>query len=144
MTRLGDIPVRIELPERTVLKGDTGGLGGAIDAVLSEIASLLDRLAQDDEQSLIDLRSLPLSDADRDALKAVLGDGEVQATLAAQGLSTARETGVAGVWWLEHRDAAGELIADLLEVARFPQILSSVPDDIRDAAQSLRLRARFQ
>jgi len=144
MSRLGDIPIRIESMESPVPDRPDGGLGGAIDAVLSEIASLLERLAKNDEHSMIDLRSLPLSQADRAALQSALGDGEVHATLQAVGRSTARETRFAGVWWLEHRDPAGDLVAELLEVARFPQILASAPDEIADAAKALRSHRRLQ
>jgi hydrogenase-1 operon protein HyaF len=151
MSRLRDIPVRVEsLPQSATPNGrpsvDPGvmpaGLGGGIAAILSELATLLERLAARDETAMIDLRSLPMSAADRTLLQRALGDGEVRATLQAQGVSTARETGVAGVWWIEHRDAHDELLAELLEVARFPQILASAPDEIQSAATALQARNR--
>jgi len=145
MSRLSDIPVRVEgLPQSAPQSGTSSttpaGLGGGLAAILSELATLLGRLAASEETAMIDLRSLPMSPADRILLQRALGDGEVHATLKAQGLSTARETGVAGVWWIEHRDAHDELCAELLEVARFPQILASAPDEIQDAAVALQAR----
>jgi len=134
MSRLTEIPIRVEPP---VL---AGGLGGGVTAILSELASLLERLAHGEEPAAIDLRSLPMSEQDRAALRRALGDGEVQATLNAQGPSSIRETQVPGVWWVEHRDAHGELIAELLEVARVPEILASASDEIAAAAQALRER----
>jgi len=135
MSRLHDIPIRTEPPART------GGLGGGVSAILSELAGLLDEVAQGGAPKSIDLRSLPISPPDRLELQRVLGSGEVQATLEVDGLSTLRETGISGVWWVEHRDGEGELIAELLEVTRFPQILESACDDMTTGARTLRERA---
>jgi hydrogenase-1 operon protein HyaF len=132
MIRLSDIPIRTE-PQAPV-----GGLGGGVAAVLSELASLLERLANGEEPAAIDLRSLPMSAQDRTALQRALGEGEVQATVNAEGLSNIRETKVPGVWWVEHRDRHGELIAELIEVTRMPQILMSATDEIAAGARALR------
>ncbi len=141
MSRLSDIPVRVEgLLQAAAPDPTPAGLGRGLGALLSELATQLERLAVSDESAMIDLSSLPMSAADRLELQRALGNGEVQATLEAQGTSTARETGVAGVWWIEHRDAHGALIAELLEVARYPQILASAPDEIVSAAAALRAR----
>jgi hydrogenase-1 operon protein HyaF len=141
MSRLSEIPVRVDgLPQSAPPDLTPAGLGGGVAAILSELAALLERLAASDETAMIDLRSLPMSAADRILLQRALGDGEVHATLQAQGTSTARETGVAGVWWIEHRDAHDALLAELLEVARFPQILATAPDEIQQAAAALQAR----
>jgi hydrogenase-1 operon protein HyaF len=132
MSRLADIPVRIEPAVRT------GGLGGGVTAILAELAALLERLAEHGDAGAIDLRSLPMSAQDRAALQAVLGEGEVQATLQADGASSIRETQVAGVWWIENRDRHGEIIAELLEVAAVPLILGRAADEIAAAARRLR------
>jgi hydrogenase-1 operon protein HyaF len=132
MSRLTEIPIRVEPP---VL---AGGLGGGVTAILSELASLLERLAHGEEPAAIDLRSLPMSEQDRAALRRALGDGEVQATLNAQGPSSIRETQVPGVWWVEHRDRDGEVIAELIEVTRIPAILMSALDEIAAGARTLR------
>jgi len=132
MTRLSEIPIRIEPP------AEVRGLGGGVAAVLSELVSLLERLATGEAPAVIDLRSLPMSAKDRAALQRTLGEGEVQATLNAEGLSTIRETKVPGVWWVEHRDRDGELIAELIEVTRMPQILMSATDEIASGARALR------
>jgi hydrogenase-1 operon protein HyaF len=109
---------------------------------LSELASCLDRLATTDECAAIDLRSLPLSPDDRMELQHLLGNGEVTATLHAEGESTLRETAFSGIWWVEHRSRDGDLVADLLEVTRVPAILASAPDEISTAAEHLNLRIR--
>jgi hydrogenase-1 operon protein HyaF len=134
VTRLIDIPIRIEPPART------GGLGGGVAAILSELVGMLEILAGGGPPATIDLRSLPMSPQDRIELQSALGDGEVRATLDADGLSTLRETRVSGIWWVEHRDRHGDLIAELLEVTRVPPILESAPDEIERSARELRER----
>jgi hydrogenase-1 operon protein HyaF len=136
MSRLGDIPIRIESAPASVEVD--GGLGGGVSAILHEVVRLLEQLAAADEPAAIDLRSLPMSPQDRTELQRALGEGEVQATLNAQGVSTIRETRVPGVWWVEHRDSHGELIAELIEVTRVPQILASATDEILAGARALR------
>lgn len=143
MTRLADIPVRVELaPVEVDLDVRRDGLGAGVQALLSELASGLDRLSVMNECTTIDLRSLPLSSADRLELQSMLGEGEIHATMQAQGESTLRETSFSGIWWVEHRDSDGELVADLLEVTRSPAILSSAADEISAAAARLTLCIR--
>jgi hydrogenase-1 operon protein HyaF len=99
---------------------------------------LLERLATLEEPAAIDLRSLPMSSQDRTELQRALGEGEVLATLNAEGISKIHETRVPGVWWVEHRDRQGELIAELIEVTRVPEILASASDEIAAGARALR------
>jgi hydrogenase-1 operon protein HyaF len=136
MSRLTDIPIRIE----PLVSSSSGGLGGGVTAILTEIVRLLERLASLDEPAAIDLRSLPMSPQDRTELQNALGEGEVQATLNAEGISRIHETRVPGVWWVEHRDRHGEPIAELIEVSRVPQILASASEEIAAGARDLRER----
>jgi HupH hydrogenase expression protein len=138
MTRLTEIPIRIETSARIETPAAVGGLGGGITAILSELVTLLERLVDGEAPAAIDLRSLPMSPPDRAELQRVLGEGEVQATVNAQGLSKMRETLVSGVWWVEHFDQRGELIAEFIEVSRVPEILSSASDEIAAGARALR------
>ena len=142
MSRLSAIPIRVLPGEMTPagLASISGGLGGGVQAILSELMTLLDRLARTEKGGLIDLRSLPMSGVDRATLKQTLGDGEICATLDAQGLSTFQETSVPGIWWIEHRDGSGELIAELLEVAAVPGLLVCAPDEIAAGPGLLRTR----
>jgi hydrogenase-1 operon protein HyaF len=143
LSRLAEIPIRIEGTAPPPAAAPYGGLGvGAIAALLMELASLLDNLATTQRSAAIDLRSLPMSPEDRSELQRVLGEGEVRATIQTQGLSTLRETRMSGVWWVEHRDARGELIAELLEVAQVPAILASASEEIAAAARALREHLR--
>jgi hypothetical protein len=154
VSRLRDIPIRIESrdhidrpshtepPSHVEPPARSGGLGGGVAAILSEAAGLLETLANGGQPAMIDLRSLPMSPEDRAALQGALGAGEVRVTLDADGTSTFYETGIAGLWWVEHRDRADTVIAELLEIARFPAILDTVPAEI--AASAVALRALLQ
>jgi len=116
------------------------GLGGGVVAILSELVNLLEALAADATAASIDLQSLPMSAADRVQLQQVLGEGEVQSTLTAQGISRIRETSVSGVWWVEHFGQDGELVAESIEVTLIPDILKAAADEIAPAARDLRVR----
>jgi hydrogenase-1 operon protein HyaF len=147
MTRLSDIAVRIEAtgpaasePPHGGAALRSGGLGGGVTAILAELAARLERLATCGDTALIDLRSLPMSPDDRIELLEVLGQGEVTATLHAQGASTLRETAFAGVWWIEHRDRDGKIIAELFDVNWVPKILGTTSEDVAIAAAALRQR----
>jgi HupH hydrogenase expression protein len=141
MTRLTEIPVRVEPAARSEpVLSEAGGLGGGVEAILSELVSLLERLADGNSPGSIDLRSLPMSPLDRALLQRVLGDGEVQATVNARGLSKVHETRFSGVWWIEHFDQEGESVAEFIEVSRVPDILASAPDEIAADARELRAR----
>ena len=131
--RLADIRVTLE---------HGYGLGTGVNAVLAEVVERLEQLAAGATPEAIDLRSLPLNPGDRAHLAEALGDGEVDITLRLDGTSRVRETGAAGVWWIEHRDARGDVIAELLEITRIPEILNADPGDIGRSARVLRERIR--
>jgi len=134
--RLGDIPIRVESAASSV--HSTGTIGGGVSAILSEIASRLERFCVDAQPDAIDLRSLPMSPDDYDRLRQILGSGEVTVRVDADGESIIRETGVPGVWWNEHHDRAGETIAIYIEIARVPAMLPVDIDELRNGAQRLR------
>lgn len=141
MSTLAQIPIRVE--------GATGlheqaSVGGGLIAIIHEITALLDHLAETGEPSAIDVRSLPLSAADRAELLQVLGSGEVDIRIQANGESRIRETAVHGVWWTEHRDSDGALVANLIEVARVPEILVVADEELARAASRLRANIRSQ
>jgi hydrogenase-1 operon protein HyaF len=138
MSRLTDIAIRVEgSPEPGVIEG---GLGLGVSAILSELAGLLEIVAHGGTAATIDLRSLPMSPKDRLALEAAVGEGEVRASLSAQGTSTFQETGISGLWWVRHHDPAGETIAELFEVGPVPQILQATLEEMAASARDLRAR----
>ena len=115
---------------------------GNARALLHELAGLLDAWVNRGEQASIDLRSLPLTRGDYAELDAALGGGAVSASVEAIGASDVCETRYPGVWRVTHRNEAGEVVADLIEVCETPGILRSPPED---AAEGLiRLREALQ
>ena len=140
MSRLTDIPIRIEPRGPVATPVTPGGLGGGVTAILFELVGLLVRLAEENLSATIDLRSLPMSPQDRVELQRALGEGEVQATVTAGGCSNIRETAIPGVWWVEHLDRDRETIAELIEVTHVPDFLTSATDEIAAGARTLRER----
>ncbi len=110
---------------------------GLVDALLMELAGLLDTLISDHRPGAIDLLGLPLSAACLAALEQRLGHGEITATLTASGTSETRETGFAGIWWTTHQDEAGRIVAMLIEVAEIPEILRASQADMQQARRNL-------
>ncbi|HYW92993.1 MAG TPA: hydrogenase expression/formation C-terminal domain-containing protein [Gammaproteobacteria bacterium] len=132
--KLSDIGVRVEV------EGPEGGLGGGTVAILHEVLAMLERLLDAGEEGAIDLRSLPMAPAELDELSAALGEGELDAVFTGGGRSRVRETGVHGVWWVEHRDPDDKIIASFIEITTVPAILITDPADIRRGIDGLHRR----
>jgi hydrogenase-1 operon protein HyaF len=115
---------------------------GNVRALLHELTGLLDAWVNKAEPSSIDLRSLPLTRGDYDELGLALGAGAVSASVDAIGPSEVRETRYPGVWRVTHRNEAGEVVADLLEVCDTPAILRSPTEDAADGL--IRLKEALQ
>lgn len=129
MTALAEFPVG--------LAGGGATLGSALLALLRETVELMQRLARYDESGAIDLRSLPFGPGERQRLREVLGTGEVEIILNVDGKSRLWETAFPGVWWVEHRNSAGELVAELLEVTLIPEIAVTAGEEVGAAAARL-------
>lgn len=114
---------------------------GLADSLMQEIAQRLEALAQRGLSDAIDLRSLPMTPADRRDLEARLGHGDVAAMLDVAGRSEIWETQYAGVWWLRHFGAGDRIAAERIEITPLPDILKTHSADI--AAASARLRAEL-
>ena len=111
---------------------------GLAQAVLPEIAHLLSRLANSGESAQIDLKSLPMNDADRSALAQRLGRGEVFAKLDVAGATEVWETSYSGVWWVRHLGADGSTASEQISISPVPDILVSHSADIHSAAERLK------
>lgn len=110
---------------------------GSVDALLNEIATRLERFIASGETAMIDLKSLPFSPSEYEALRTALGRGEVSVRLETIGDSELYETHYAGVWWVTHYNVEGDVIADLIEIAAVPAILHSQPEDVQDGLERL-------
>ena len=141
MSGLEGIAVQMQPGPGAVPTAALPGLGSGVAAIAYEIAHLLERLVTHGESGAIDLRSLPMTVADRLRLQEFLGSGEVRAEINADGPSVVRETAIPGVWWSEHRNARAELIAELIEVCPVPEILVLSNEEL--ATGSVRLRDRI-
>jgi hydrogenase-1 operon protein HyaF len=111
---------------------------GNVSALLAEILALLEKQLQTGQVAAIDLKGLPFSPGEYAQLKDFLGQGEVLAKLDAIGPSDIFETRYPGVWWLTHRNAEGDIVADVIEVTRCPDILKSQPEDMGAGLSRLR------
>ncbi len=110
---------------------------GNAHAVLHEILTMLGQLAAEKPGGAIDLRGLPLNSADFAILRDQLGRGEVSVSVQAAGRLDIMETAIAGVWWHTHYTHEGDIITEIIEVTRCPDILASQPADIRDGRYRL-------
>ena len=106
-------------------------------AVLAEVGRLLAALADSGATGAIDLRSLPLTAADRQQLEALLGRGEVRAELDLAGRSELWETAYPGAWWIRHLGVDGRVAAEVIAVCPVPDILATHPADIQAGARRL-------
>jgi hydrogenase-1 operon protein HyaF len=113
----------------------TGNSTGMAYSILAEIGELLTTLSEHGEAGAIDLRSLPLTDADRDQLEDILGRGEVQAELDLAGTSEVWETSYNGVWWIRHKGARDKIATEEIAVTPVPEILMAHPADIAAASR---------
>lgn len=118
---------------------DAGGAGwtGMSVSLLAEIARKLEQLAAGETPEAIDLRSLPISPLDMADLKAQLGTGEVRATVDISGRTSVDETRYPGVWMITHLGPDGEILAQLIEIVRVPDLLIAQDADIRQSALAL-------
>ena len=130
MTRLNEIPIKVLNTE--------DGLTSNVIALLNEITTLQDAYLSSGDVGQIDLKSLPLTEAEYETLKTILAEGEVNATLETLGKTQVQETQVPGVWWIRHHDINDNLIAELIEICRIPEILGVENDEIRQGVQALR------
>ncbi|RME16066.1 MAG: hypothetical protein D6801_06170 [Alphaproteobacteria bacterium] len=97
--------------------------------VLTEVLAALDRLLDSGEATTIDLGAFPFGPGDERLLDELLGPGEVTATIEALGRSIVAETGVPGVWRIDHFDERGETLSRFIEVTLIPDILKTQQGD---------------
>lgn len=114
-----------------------------VDALLMEVAGLLEKFISHREHGCIDLLGLPLSSNCLSTLELRLGRGEVSVRLDASGVSEIRETGFPGVWWTRHVDEAGRLVAMLIEVAPVPDILMADIYEMETGLSRIRASTSF-
>ncbi|MBZ0129617.1 MAG: hydrogenase expression/formation protein [Rhodobacteraceae bacterium] len=108
--------------------------------VLHEVAQKLADLIETGQTAIIDLGAFPFAAGDERILDEVLGTGEVQATLNAMGQSHIQETGIPGVWRVDHFDQTGETQSRFLEITTMPEILKTQAQDAALGLETLLAR----
>lgn len=131
MSRLDDIPVQVILGQE-----NADQVPGSIIALLHEISGQLNTLINEGIEGQVELMGL-LSEAEREALKSILGQGEVSATLDTLGQSHIYETLIPGVWWISHSNADQQAYAESIEITHMPEILKSDPAEMRNGLEAL-------
>ena len=121
--------------------GQTAGsdelITGNVIPIINEIRHALEKLLEDGEATIIDLRALPLGPGEEQKLESMLGIGEVTAKIDAMGVSTVNETLFAGVWLVTHRNTEDSILGKFIEITRYPSILESQTEDMRSALKAL-------
>jgi hydrogenase-1 operon protein HyaF len=135
---LDAIPV-VVVNTSAIPAGANAGLSGNAPVLLREIAELVRRLLDSSESSAIDLRALPLTPEDLDWLRETLGQGQVVATLEAEGESTLSETVCPGVWWVAHHNEQGAVVSEFIEITFVPELLKAHPEDVEIGLEHLEL-----
>jgi len=125
MSGLDNIAVKIE------------SFTGNVQPSLHEIRHALQRVAEGEAGTVIDLRSLPLAPGEEQQIESELGQGEIFAELYAEGTTTIRESSYPGVWLVTHSNAAQEIVSKFIEVTLCPDLLKSQQDDIETGLERL-------
>ena len=113
---------------------------GNAGPVLHEIKHALATLLETGEPTIIDLGAIPFAPGDERQLDEVLGEGEVQATLTIMGKSYVQETGIPGVWRVDHFNDAGETQSRFIEITFMPDIMKTHSEDAERGLATLKER----
>ena len=127
-------------PSIPIQKPDDAHTVGNLRALLAGISALLESLVSSGRTGMIDINSLPLAPGEYEALRGMLGQGEVSVRIDAIGPSEIIETHYPGVWWVTHYNVEGDIVSDMLEIAPVPDIVKSQPEDMRAGLARLRTR----
>lgn len=108
-----------------------------VKPILHEIRHALEKLLNDSETSIIDLRSIPLAPGEEENIIETLGQGEVHARLDVLGPSEIYETQFAGVWLVTHYNENDSIVSRFIEVTEMPDVLRSQREDVVYALEKL-------
>jgi len=108
-----------------------------VKPILHEIRHALEKLLNDGETSIIDLRSIPLAPGEEETIINSLGHGEVHARLDVLGPSEIYETRFTGVWLVTHYNEEDSIVSRFIEVTEIPDVLKSQREDVTHALDEL-------
>lgn len=147
--RLNNVSVSLQNTVASTGNSDMNSCGNSVSAnpdafatgnaplLLHEIRHALQRLLEQGETTVIDLRSLPLAPGEEQRLGQTLGVGELSARLEALGPSTMQETAFAGVWLITHYNENDEIMGKFIEITFTPTLLGSQRQDVAAGLQRL-------
>ncbi|MCP4008933.1 MAG: hydrogenase expression/formation protein [Proteobacteria bacterium] len=125
------------IPEFDIPVTVTDEFTGNVTPLLHEIRHALAALLETGEQTIIDLRSMPLAPGEEAHIETALGQGEVRVELNALGRSEIIETQYPGVWLITHSNTDGALLGKYIEIALIPDILQAQQGDIQAGLEQL-------
>lgn len=105
--------------------------------VMHQICHCLGELVARGTHDMIDLHSLPFSEAELAELDTFLGEGEIDLSLNVLGRTRIRESSYPGVWRIEHLDDNDKRIGYFIEIGHIPEILRSQCDDIKEGLATM-------
>jgi hydrogenase-1 operon protein HyaF len=115
---------------------------GNVTPLLHEIRHALAALLKTGEQTIIDLRSIPLAPGEEAHIETALGQGEVRVELNALGRSDILETQYPGVWLITHSNTDGTILGKYIEIALIPDILLAQQGDIQAGLEQLETKLK--
>ena len=121
----------------SIEEDNAGAATGNLLPLLHELRHALSRYRDAGQEHVVDLKSLPMSEAELHELQRLLGHGEVAARMQALGESEITETRIPAVWWINHYNADRALVGQFIEVTDCPEILKTQRGDIAEGIQDL-------
>ena len=125
------------IPEFDIPVTVTAEFTGNVTPLLHQIRHALSALLENGEQTIIDLRSMPLAPGEEAHIETALGQGEVRVELNALGRSDIIETQYPGVWMITHRNTDDTILGKYIEIALIPDILQAQQGDIQAGLEQL-------
>jgi hydrogenase-1 operon protein HyaF len=110
---------------------------GNVIPLLHEVRHAVQQLLDSGQETVIDLRSIPMGPGEEEKIAEQLGRGEVQVRLSALGPSEIIETRYPGVWLVTHHNNDGDTIGKFIEVCAIPRLVTAQHEDIRAGLQAL-------
>lgn len=107
-------------------------------ALVSEIEAQLASWRPGQENHIVTLSLLPVSEGDMAVLQAALGDGPVQIISRGYGSCRVLATATRRVWSVQYLNSTGDIVLDTLEVGEVPAAACAAAEDFQDSAERLR------
>ena len=107
-----------------VAQSQAGAINTGNDVlILHEVRHALTQLVETDQPTTIDLRAIPMAPREEARIEAMLGTGEISATLDALGHTSIVETQIAGVWLITHYNSEDDILGKFIEITRVPSLI---------------------